>query len=204
MSALLIAALGLGSWQLAETLMQHSKSDDTQKTKTTDGNGKGTDQTKPVKPIAIKGAQEYVAKGDAQAPGDVGKTYDGDSSTYWRSKSFVDGPEMKPAFKPGVGIVYDLGSQQTVTGASIGLRYPGDHTTITLYGTDSMSSSTPVDSMTKIGTITTSGASAKITVTKKAKTQYVLLWITAMPYASGDQYSGAGYKQAITDVKFTG
>ncbi|MFJ1559775.1 serine/threonine protein kinase [Streptomyces mirabilis] len=203
-SALLIAALGLGSWQLAETLMQHSKSDDTQKTKTTDGNGKGTDQTKPVKPIAIKGAQEYVAKGDAQAPGDVGKTYDGDSSTYWRSKSFVDGPEMKPAFKPGVGIVYDLGSQQTVTGASIGLRYPGDHTTITLYGTDSMSSSTPVDSMTKIGTLTTSGTSAKITVTKKAKTQYVLLWITAMPYASGDQYSGAGYKQAITDVKFTG
>ncbi|MFJ8026638.1 serine/threonine protein kinase [Streptomyces sp. NPDC096311] len=203
-SALLIAALGLGSWQLAETLMQHSKSDDTQKTKTTDGNGKGTDKTKPVKPIAIKGAQEYVAKGDAQAPGDVGKTYDGDSSTYWRSKSFVDGPEMKPAFKPGVGIVYDLGSQQTVTGASIGLRYPGGHTTITLYGTDSMSSSTSVDSMTKIGTMTTSGTSAKITVSKKAKTQYVLLWITAMPYASGDQYSGAGYKQAITDVKFTG
>jgi hypothetical protein len=67
-----------------------------------------------------------------------------------------------------------------------------------------MSSSTPVDSMTKIGTITTSGTSAKITVSQKAKTQYVLLWITAMPYASGDQYSGAGYKQAITDVKFTG
>ncbi|WP_329533348.1 protein kinase family protein [Streptomyces sp. NBC_01450] len=203
-SALLIAALGLGSWQLADALMDHAKSDDTKPTKTTDGNDKSTDKTKPVKPITIKAAQEYVAKGDAQAPEDVGKTYDGDSSTYWRSKSFVDGPEMKPAFKPGVGIVYDLGSQQTVTAASIGLRYPGDHTTITLYATDSMSSSTSVDSMTKIGTITTSGASAKITVDKKAKTQYVLLWITAMPYASGDQYSNAGYKQAITDVKFTG
>jgi hypothetical protein len=203
-SALLIAALGLGSWQLADALMDHAKSDDTKPTKTTDGNDKSTDKTKPVKPITIKAAQEYVAKGDAQAPEDVGKTYDGDSSTYWRSKSFVDGPEMKPAFKPGVGIVYDLGSQQTVTAASIGLRYPGDHTMITLYATDSMSSSTSVDSMTKIGTITTSGASAKITVNKKAKTQYVLLWITAMPYASGDQYSNAGYKQAITDVKFTG
>ncbi|MFD7471365.1 protein kinase family protein [Streptomyces sp. NPDC059837] len=203
-SALLIAALGLGSWQLADALMDHAKSDDTKPTKTTDGNDKSTDKTKPVKPITIKAAQEYVAKGDAQAPGDVGKTYDGDSSTYWRSKSFVDGPEMKPAFKPGVGIVYDLGSQQTVTAASIGLRYPGDHTTITLYATDSMSSSTSVGSMTQVGTITTSGASAKITVDKKAKTQYVLLWITAMPYASGDQYSNAGYKQAITDVKFTG
>ncbi|MET8135968.1 MULTISPECIES: protein kinase family protein [unclassified Streptomyces] len=203
-SALLIAALGLGSWQLADALMDHSKSDDTKKTQTTDGNEKSGDQTKPTRPIAIKGAQEYVAKGDAQAPGDVGKTFDGDSSTFWRSKSFLDGPNMNPSFKPGVGISYDLGSQQTVTAASIGLRYPGDHTTITLYATDSMSSSTSVDSMTKIGTITTSGTSAKITVSKKAKTQYVLLWITAMPYASGDQYSNAGYKQAITDVKFTG
>lgn len=203
-SALLIAALGLGSWQLADVLMERSKSDDTQPTQPTDGNDKNTDKAKPVQQITIKGAQEYVAKGDAQAPGDVGKTYDGDSSTYWRSKSFVDGPEMKPAFKPGVGIVYDLGSQQTVSAASIGLRYPGDHTTITLYATDSMGSSTSVDSMTKIGTVTTTGGTAKITVSKKAKSQYVLLWITAMPYASGDQYSGAGYKQAITDVKFTG
>ncbi|WP_329526915.1 protein kinase family protein [Streptomyces sp. NBC_01462] len=203
-SALLIAALGLGSWQLADALMDRGKSDDTQPTRTTDGNDKDSEKTKPVKPIAIKGAQEYVAKGSPQAAGDVDKTYDGDSSTYWRSKSFVDGPNMNPAFKPGVGVVYDLGSQQTVTAASIGLRYPGDHTTIGLYATDSTSSSTPVDSMTRIGSITTSGTAAKITVSKKVKSQYVLLWITAMPYASGDQYSNAGYKQAITDVKFTG
>ncbi|MFD5817096.1 protein kinase family protein [Streptomyces sp. NPDC127038] len=203
-SALLIAALGLGSWQLADALMDHGKPDDTKKTQTTDGNEKGGAKTTPLKPIAIKGATEYVAKGDAQAPEDVGNTFDNDSSTYWRSRSFVDGPEMKPAFKPGVGIVYDFGSKQTVSAASIGLRYVGDHTTITLYATDSTSSSTPVDSMTKIGTITTTGNSAKITITKKTPAQYVLLWITAMPYASGDQYSGAGYKQGITDVKFTG
>jgi len=203
-SALLIAALGLGSWQLADALMDRGKSDDTKQTQTTDGNDKNGDKTKPVKPIKVKGAQEYVAKGDAQAPEDVDNTYDGDSSSYWRTKSFLDGPEMKPSFKPGVGIVYDLGSQQTVSAASIGLLYPGDYTKITLYATDSADSSTPVDSMTKIGTVTTSGTTAKISVSKKVKSQYVLLWITAMPKASGDQYSGAGYKQAITDVKFTG
>jgi serine/threonine protein kinase len=202
-SALLIAALGLGSWQLADALMDRGKSDDTKQTQTTDGNDKSSGNTKPVKPIAIQGAQEYVAKGDAQAPDDVDKTYDGDSSTYWRTKSFIDGPEMKPSFKPGVGIVYDLGSQRTVSAASIGLRYPGDHTTISLYATDSMGSSTSLDSMTKIGTVTTTGTTAKITVTKKVKSQYVLLWITAMPHADTDQYSGSGYKQAITDVKFT-
>lgn len=44
-SALLIAALGLGSWQLADALMDHDKADDTKQTQTTDGNEK--DGTKP-------------------------------------------------------------------------------------------------------------------------------------------------------------
>ena len=203
-SALLIAALGLGSWQLADALMDRGKSDDTGNTKTTDGNDKSGDNAKPVKPITIEGAEEYVAKGSAQAAGDVAKTYDGDSSTYWRSKSFLDGPEMNPAFKPGVGIVYDLGSKQEISAASIGLRFGGNHTTVSLYATDSMSSSTSLSSMQKIGTLTTSGTTAKVKADKKVKTQYVLVWFTALPYAPGDQFSDAGYKQAVTDVKFTG
>jgi hypothetical protein len=43
-----------------------------------------------------------------------------------------------------------------------------------------------------------------VKASKAVKTQYVLLWITAVPYAPTDGYSGAGYRQAITDVKFTG
>ncbi|KUO00392.1 protein kinase family protein [Streptomyces caeruleatus] len=203
-SALLIAALGLGSWQLADALMgQGNKSEDSNQTQTTDDNDKSSDKTKPVKPIEIRSAKEFVAKGDAQAPEDVDKTYDGDSSTYWRSRSFVDGPDMKPAYKPGIGIVYDLGSAQTVSTASIGLLYPGDHTTVSLYASDSLTPSS-LDSMEKIGSITTNGTSATVKVTKPVKSQYVLVWFTAMPHADGDQYSGAGFKQAITDLKFTG
>ncbi|ALV34686.1 protein kinase family protein [Streptomyces sp. CdTB01] len=204
-SALLIAALGLGSWQLAEVLMDNgSKNDDTNKTQTTDGNDKNSGKTKPVRTLKIQTAQEYVAKGDAQHPGDVGKTYDNDSSTYWRTASYKDGPDMKPAFKPGVGIVYDLGSEQEVSGASIGLLFGGDHTTVTLYATDSMSSSVPITSMTKLGSVKTTGTTAKVTVAKPVKSRYVLVWFTALPYAQGDNYSNAGYKQAITDLKFTG
>ncbi|MFH9966917.1 serine/threonine protein kinase [Streptomyces mirabilis] len=202
-SALLIAALGLGSWQLAETLMQHSKSDDTQKTKTTDGNGKGTDKTKPVKQLTIQNAVEYYPDGKSQHPNDVKLTYDKDSSTYWRTYSYRGGPTLAP-FKQGVGIVYDLGSTQSLSAASIGLYYPGDHTTATLYATDSLSSSAPLTSMTEIATGTTSDTNLKVSAKKPVKTRYVLLWLTAVPHADGDQYSNAGYKQAITDVKFTG
>ncbi|WP_030665884.1 protein kinase family protein [Streptomyces cellulosae] len=204
-SALLIAALGLGSWQLADALMeQGNKSDDTGTTHTTDGNDKNSTAPRPVKTISIQGAQEYIAKGDAQHPADVGKTYDGDSSTFWRTASYKDGPDMEPSYKPGVGIVYDLGSEQEVSAASIGLLFGGDHTTVTLYATDSMSSSVLLTSMTKMGSVTTTGRTAKVTVTKQVKSRYVLVWFTALPYAPGDAFSDAGYKQAVTDLKFTG
>ncbi|MFJ8335130.1 serine/threonine protein kinase [Streptomyces sp. NPDC094437] len=204
-SALLIAALGLGSWQLADALMENgNQSEDQNQTQTTDEGDKNSAAPKPTKTLKIAGAQEYVAKGDAQHPGDVDKTYDGDSSTYWRTASYTDGPEMKPAFKPGVGIVYDLGSAQEVSAASIGLLFSGDHTTVTLYATSSLSSSVPITSMDKLGSVTTTGTTAKVSVAKPVKSRYVLVWFTALPYAQGDRYSGSGYKQAITDLKFTG
>ncbi|MCK1818359.1 protein kinase family protein [Streptomyces sp. XM83C] len=202
-SALLIAALGLGSWQLADALLDRGGSDDTNQTQTTDGNDDNGDKVRPAKPLTIQNAQEYVAEGSAQAAADVGKTYDGDSSTFWRTRRYLDGPKLAP-YKPGVGIVYDLGSPQEVASVSIGLRYPGDHTTVHLYATDALQPVAPVDSAKEIGTATTTGTSVTVKASKKLKTQYVLLWITDVPMAPQDDYSGPGYKQAITDVKFTG
>ncbi|MER6954360.1 MULTISPECIES: protein kinase family protein [unclassified Streptomyces] len=203
-SALLIAALGLGSWQLADALMDQSKSEDTNQTQTTDDGDKNSASPKAPQQLKIQGAAEYVVSGDAQHPNDVGETYDGDSSTYWRTSSFRGGPVLAP-YKPGVGIVYDLGSAQEISTATIGLYYGGSHTTVNLYAADSLTpSASALTSMQKIGTLTTTGTTAAVKATKAVKTRYVLVWLTALPYAAGDQYSDSGYKQAITDVKFTG
>ncbi|MEV4041980.1 protein kinase family protein [Streptomyces sp. NPDC049744] len=203
-SALLIAALGLGSWQLADALMERGgKADDPNQTQTVDGDDKNDEQTRPVKPISVQGAQEYVASGSAQAPQDVANTYDADASTFWRTKKYNEGPKLAP-YKPGVGIVYDLGSPQDVSTASIGLRYTGDHTTVHFYAADSLSPSTGVDGMTEIASATTTGSSLTAKASKPVKTRYVLLWMTDVPNAPSDGYSGAGYKQAITDVTFKG
>ncbi|MGY5008158.1 protein kinase family protein [Streptomyces sp. 900105755] len=205
-SALLIAALGLGSWQLADALMhQGDKSgDDTTNTQTTDDGDKNSASPAPAAAIKIHDAQEYVAKGDAQHPNDVGKTYDGSTSTYWRTNTFLSGPELAP-YKPGVGIVYDLGSAQEVATGTISLRYSGDHTTVELYAADSLNPGS-ISSMTKIGSVTTTGNTATVKVSKKVKSQYVLMWITAVPKSGEDPdaYAHAGYKQAVTEVKFTG
>ncbi|MFI2760975.1 protein kinase family protein [Streptomyces echinatus] len=203
-SALLIAALGLGSWQLADALMdQGDKSDDTHQSQTTDNGDKNAAKPKPV-PIAIQGSQEFVAQYGPQNAGAESKTYDGDASTYWKTKSFDEGPPIAP-YKPGVGIVYDLGSAKQLSTATLDLRYGGDHTTVELYAADSLTPAS-LDSMTKIGSVTTTGTTATVKATKSVKSQYVLVWLTAVPNSGYDAtlYASPGYKQAIGEVKFTG
>ncbi|WP_330458803.1 protein kinase family protein [Streptomyces sp. NBC_00820] len=203
-SALLIAALGLGSWQLADALMDQSgKPDDGNKTQTQDDGDKNVTKPKLV-PIKIASAQEFAADGNAQHPNDVAKTYDGDASTSWRTKTFTGGPEIAP-YKPGVGITYDLGSVRNLSAAALQLRYGGDHTTVELYAADSLGSPS-LDSAHRIGSITTSDKTATVKVTKPVKTRYVLVWLTAVPKSGPDPvtYSEAGFKQAINEVHFTG
>ncbi|MGW2224125.1 protein kinase family protein [Streptomyces formicae] len=201
-SALLIAALGLGSWQLADALMDRENSSEPGSSETSGGGDKG--ESKSAKNLTVKDARELVVENRTQDPDKVGGTYDGNDATLWRTKTYNDGPELAP-YKPGVGIVYDLGSEQEVSAASIGVLYGGPHTSATLYAADSLSPSTPVSSMKKIGTGTTSGTTLKIKAGKKpVKSRYVLLWMTAVPKSATDGYYSAGFKQAIKDVKFTG
>ncbi|MFF7279333.1 protein kinase family protein [Streptomyces griseorubiginosus] len=202
-SALLIAALGLGSWQLADALMERGGTSDDNQSQTTDDGDKNSTAPKPTKTLSIENAQEYVAEGDAQHPGDVQLTYDNSMTTGWRTNSYKDGPKI--VIKPGVGIVYDLGSSQEVSAATLSLRYGGKYTTAELYAADSLTPSS-LDAMNKIGSATTDGTTATIKVGKPVKSRYVLVWLTAMPYSGNDSanFSTPGYKQAITNVKFTG
>ncbi|MCT2544315.1 MULTISPECIES: protein kinase family protein [Streptomyces] len=201
-SALLIAALGLGSWQLAETLL-NNESDDPGSSQTEPKNGEDGEKKPTGQPLTVKDAVEYFPDGKAQHPNDVHLTYDGDSSTYWRSKSFIGGPTLAP-FKQGVGIVYELDSAQFISSASVSLQFGGDHTTASLYAADSLNSSTPLTSMKKIATTETTGTEAKLQTKSPVKTRFVLVWLTDMPKSPADRYSGAGYKQSITEVKFMG
>ncbi len=199
-SALLIAALGLGSWQLADTLLKDGESD----TPRSQSSGDEPKESGPG-PIRIAGAREYAPDGQPQQSDKVGATYDDDPDTLWRSRSYNEGPPLSP-FKAGVGIVYDLGEKQKLSDATIQLRYGGNHTKLSLYAVDSLSPSSPPSAMKPLSTEQTSGKTVKIALKEPAETRYVLLWITDVPYSPYDSktYSQAGYKQAITEVKFAG
>ncbi|MFH8367958.1 protein kinase family protein [Streptomyces sp. NPDC018031] len=210
-SALLIAALGLGSWQLADTLLkEESRSGGSDHSEQKDKDDKP--KPPPSKPLAIEDAAEYYPDGTPQNADTAPLTHDGDTSTVWRTSGFLDGPEFAPSVKKGVGIVYDLGEERRISGAEIGLRYPGTsgtYTEIALYATDSLSpsgsSGDPVGGFTRLlGPTKTTDTTAKLKVTGEEKTRYVLVWLTALPESPPEQYYEKPYKQAITEVKFTG
>ncbi|MEU6310373.1 protein kinase family protein [Streptomyces sp. NPDC047014] len=202
-AALLIAALGLGSWQLADTLLdrvnQKGSSGTSNNTKTgPEDNPKAPERVT----VPIKAAAEYYPDGKPQDIDGVPKSHDDDPNSFWRTYRYDDGPVMG-AYKDGLGLVFDLGEEQEVSAASIAFRYNGDHTTATLYAAPSMSSSTPVKSLQQIATGTTSDKRMELTAAKPVKARYVVLWLTAMPKAGASEFSTAGYKQGISNVVFS-
>lgn len=198
-AALLVAALGLGSWQVADALMNRENAPGGPVQQEKGSGGAGLVGSMPLK---IAGGQEYAPFGGPQHPEQVGLTYDHDPSTYWRTFSFNAGPRLAP-FKEGVGIVYDLGSKQKVSGASVSFFYSGDHTTATLYAADSLTTSTKPSGLQRLATGTTTGKNVRLSVNDPVATRYVVVWLTALPNEGADAYSQAGYKQGITEVSFT-
>ncbi|GAB3950502.1 protein kinase family protein [Streptomyces sparsus] len=200
-SALLITALGLGSWQIADALM-NGGSESTPPA----GTAGSDDTTKTVadpKPLKISDAREFFPDGRPQNADQASATHDGDPDTFWRTKSYREGPALAP-YKDGVGIVYDLGSVKNVSAAALKLRNAGEHTSVSLYAARSFSSSASLDSLRKVSSAKTSSTEAELTMDKPIKTRYLVVWFTAVPYSSADGYSGPGYRQALSDVSFTG
>ncbi|MGW8630191.1 protein kinase family protein [Streptomyces sp. NPDC055793] len=194
-SALLIAALGLGSWQLADALMERGgKSDDQNQTQTTDGDDKSP--KKPAaggQPVAITGARDFDPLGDgSEKPSDVGNVYDGASGTYWQTDYYRSADFGR--LKSGLGVVLDLGKVQQV-----------GEVTVSFVGNTSVelrSAGTDTTEPQSIGGYTKAAEGTGTTVTLKPgaplQARYLLVWLTQLPPTDDGNFRGR-----VVDVKVT-
>ncbi|NUP18299.1 MAG: serine/threonine protein kinase [Streptomyces sp.] len=192
-SALLIAALGLGSWQLADALMdQGGKSEDTNQTQTTDDDDKG--QAKPVsKPIAIQGVRDFDPLGsDGENPRDIDHIYDNDPSSYWQTQWYTSSDFGR--LKSGVGVILDLGKVQQV--GKVTVTFVGD-TSVELRAAsgDTGSEPTTLESYSKVAQ--GSGSSVTLKPGETTKARYLLVWLTDLPRQADD----GQFRGRIMDVK---
>ncbi|MET9391853.1 protein kinase family protein [Streptomyces sp. NPDC006624] len=193
-SALLIAALGLGSWQLADALMdQGDKNDDPGRTQTNDGDDKGQKKPAPGKPIAISGASDFDPFGDqSEKPSDIGKVYDSSTATYWQTDYYLSSDFGR--LKPGVGIVLDLGKAQQV--GKVTLSFVGA-TSVELRsaGADASSQPASFDAYSKVAEGT--GTTVELKPGKSLKSRYLLVWLTKLPLQADD----GKWRGRLADIK---
>ncbi len=193
-SALLIAALGLGSWQLADALMdQGGKSEDPKQTQTTDNDDKKADNPKPSQPIAIQGAQDFDPFGGdgSEKPGDVDKVYDTASGTYWQTDYYLGAKFGN--LKSGVGVILDLGKVQQV--GSVTVTFQGS-TSVELRSASGETKPQGFDGYTKAAEGT--GTEVQLKPDEKLKSRYLLVWLTELPLQEDGRFRGR-----VVDVKVT-
>ncbi|MFF5104785.1 serine/threonine protein kinase [Streptomyces sp. NPDC000134] len=194
-SALLIAALGLGSWQLADALMDRGgKAGDQNRTQTTDSDDKSPKKPVSGKPIAISEARDFDPLGDqSEKPSEIGNVYDDSTATYWQTDYYLSSDFGR--LKSGVGVILDLGKAQRV--GKVTVTFVGD-TTVELRSAsaDAASEPTSLDSYSKVAE--GSGTTVVLKPDKTLKSRYLLVWLTDLPMQANGQWRGR-----LADIKVT-
>ncbi|MEU0171954.1 protein kinase family protein [Streptomyces massasporeus] len=192
-SALLIAALGLGSWQLADALMdQGGKNEDPGQTQTNDGDG-GNKPVAPLKQIPIDSVREFAPGGSGIQEDEVQLAVDGQADTAWITPEYRGYPNFGnlPQRKDGSGLILDLGRVTDVSRLDISMYRSGQTAQVLAAGADISDPSSLSDFSEEITELSTVGSDLKVTLKKPVKTRYVLIHITELPAdGSADRFRG--------------
>ncbi|MFI5756063.1 protein kinase family protein [Streptomyces sp. NPDC051569] len=193
-AALLIAALGLGSWQVADRLLERDNGgSDTTPTETTTGNDKAI---KPAQPIAIVRAQDFDPFGQdrSEKPAGIKNSYDGDPKTFWNTDGYYSSDFGR--LKPGVGIILDLGKAQQIGQADV--SFLGGTTGVELRAASASASSQPteLDGFKKVAE--GSGEKVSLKPGEPVEARYVLVWLTDLPQTDQGNYRGK-----VSEIKIT-
>lgn len=200
-SALLIAALGLGSWQLADALMDKSGSDDNQ-SQTTDDGEKNATPSAAQKLLKIESAAEFAPSGSGIKEDEVPLAVDGDPSTAWVTPQYRGYANFGnlPSRKEGSGIIVDLGQVQTVTKLEIDLYRSGQTLEVLASGENGTGASDLSDYSQRITKLQKTGSTLTVQLEKPVKTRYVLVHITSLPTDT----DSSTYRGGISEIKVYG
>ncbi|MDT0609703.1 protein kinase family protein [Streptomyces lancefieldiae] len=204
-SALLIAALGLGSWQLADALVERGgKADDQNQTQTTEENDKGGAKAgvPEGKLLGIEAATEFAPSGSGIQEDQVSLAVDGKPGTAWitpQYQNYSNFGNLAPR-KEGSGIVIDLGEVRTVTRIGIDLYRSGQTVEVLAGGEDGSGTSDLGDYPERLTNLKVTGNSLTEKLKKPVKTRFVLVRITDLPTDT----SPNNYRGGISEIKIYG
>ncbi|WP_413966289.1 protein kinase family protein [Actinacidiphila polyblastidii] len=193
-SALVIVAIGLGSWQLADTLK--SREDQSTRTPPT-GQKAGQDPTHAApQRFRIAGVKDFDPLGDSsENPTMVDRVDDQDMTTYWQTSWYTTADFG--GLKDGVGVILDLGSVKKVSAVKVSLLGTGTSVDLMAAADGTSGEPTALDSFHKVAN--GSGTSVTLKPGSKVSTRYLLVWLTHLPPDSDGHFRGR-----IAEINVTG
>jgi hypothetical protein len=126
--------------------------------------------------VAVQSAEIFDPEGDGEPEndGDVPLTFDGDAATTWSTLNYRGSPAFGN-LKPGVGIVYDLGSSQQVGGVTVVTPSPG--ATVEVRTAETAAGS--LDGF-QVASTATLEDTTEVSFEEPVQARYVLLWVTGL------------------------
>ncbi|MCI0385567.1 protein kinase family protein [Streptomyces sp. CNQ085] len=192
-SALLIAALGLGSWQLADTLLKGGEPPAPNPGKSGIEQQKQPDTAPTGKPVEISLAKDFDPFGDdlSENSDQVGNAIDGDADTFWQTMYYNSAKFGN--LKTGVGLILDLGESRQISTVKVGFK---GGTSVDFLAADEDTAQTP-GSLSGFSKVSSgSGTEVELKAKKPIRTRYVLVWLTELPLTAEGNYRGR-----ITEVE---
>ena len=191
----LAVVVGLALW-IGNTLLSVTGSVDDNVGSTPSGSGSTSSspaEEEPVtagEPVAPAAADVFDPFGDGEPEnnGDVPLSFDGDPATSWSTLNYRGSPAFGN-LKPGVGVLYDLGSEQQLAGVTVTSTTPG--ATVEIRTGDSAEGQ--LDSYATAGSGTIEGTT-EFTFDEPATARYVLVWVTGLVEG------GEGYSADLAEV----
>jgi hypothetical protein len=142
-------------------------------------------------PVAVAKASVFDPGGDGAPENDdeVPLSHDGDAGTAWSTLTY-QGSAAFGNLKDGVGVVYDLGSEQQLAGATLQTTQPGATVEVrAASGPEGDLGSWPVLAQ---GTLE---ETTEFSFEETAATRYVLVWVTGLVPA------GEGFSADLAEVE---
>ncbi|SFL62749.1 protein kinase family protein [Streptomyces pini] len=192
-SALLIAALGLGSWQLADTLLKGGEPPAPDPGQSEIEQQKQPETAPTGRPVEISLAKDFDPFGGdpTENSGQVGRAIDGDAGTFWQTMYYNSAKFGN--LKDGVGLILDLGEARQISTVKVGFR---GSTSVDFLATDEDTAQMPgsLNGFSKVSS--GSGTEVELKAKKPIRTRYVLVWLTELPLTEEGNYRGR-----ITEVE---
>jgi putative peptidoglycan lipid II flippase len=140
----------------------------------------------PPVPASIAGAAVFDPYGDGASENgrQVPLSHDGNPVTTWSTVTYRGSADFG-RLKPGVGIRYDLGDPQQLTGVTIATVQPG--TTVEVRTADSAGGSLADYPVAATARLT---GSDQLTFAAPVTARYLLVWVTGL-VATGDGFTGS-------------